>query len=342
MLAVAGELPADPSLWAFEVKWDGVRAITGVGPEGVTITSRGGLDLSPAFPELAGLVDALAGRRAVLDGELIAFDDAGRQRFDAIQRRLRTTGPGVIARLARERPATLAIFDLLELDGEQLTGLPWSERRATLDALDLDGDHWQVPPAHLGAGAELLAATAQQELEGIVAKRITSPYRPGARSPDWLKIKHRARQEVVIGGWTVGTGRRAASLGALQVGVHDDGRLRHVGGVGSGLREADLDELRALLADRAQEDSPFASVSRRAARASSAQISSCEVEFTGWSADGRLRHPCSRPAVGSSGQRGHPRTRGRPGASWADRDVHVPRRGEGTTPKPSSARAGCA
>lgn len=294
MLAVAGELPADPSLWAFEVKWDGVRAITGVGPEGVTITSRGGLDLSPAFPELAGLVDALAGRRAVLDGELIAFDDAGRQRFDAIQRRLRTTGPGVIARLARERPATLAIFDLLELDGEQLTGLPWTERRATLDALDLDGDHWQVPPAHLGAGAELLAATAQQELEGIVAKRLTSPYRPGARSPDWLKIKHRARQEVVIGGWTVGTGRRAASLGALQVGVHDDGRLRHVGGVGSGLREADLDELRALLADRAQEDSPFAlGEPPRGTRFVSPDLV-CEVEFTGWSADGRLRHPVFR------------------------------------------------
>lgn len=292
MLAVAGDLPRDPERWTFEVKWDGVRAIVGVRDGQVRITSRGGQDLTVAFPELAGLGDALGGRTAVLDGELIAFDDAGRQRFDAIQRRLRTTGPGVIARLANERPVTLAIFDLLELDDHLLTDRPWSERRAALEALELDGPYWQVPPTHRGIGAELLAATAEQELEGIIAKRIDAPYRPGERSAHWRKIKHRLRQEVVIGGWTAGTGRRSTSLGALQVGVYEPGGgLRHVGGVGSGLRDADLDELRGLLAERAQEASPFAGGDPpRGTRFARPELV-CEVEFTGWSPDGRLRHP---------------------------------------------------
>lgn len=291
MLATPGGLPGDPERWAFEVKWDGVRAIVRVDGDGLSITSRGGQDLTVAFPELAGLPQAL-GRSAVLDGELIAFDDAGRQRFDAIQRRLRTTGPGVIARLARERPATLAVFDLLELDGERCTDRPWSERRSLLEELPLDGPHWQLPPAHLGAGEELLAATAQQELEGIVAKRIDAPYRPGARSPDWRKIKHRMRQEVVIGGWTPGTGRRGSSLGALQVGVYAPGEgLRHVGGVGSGLRDADLDELRRLLTDLAIEASPFAAGEPPSGTRYARPELVCEVEFTGWSPDGRLRHP---------------------------------------------------
>jgi bifunctional non-homologous end joining protein LigD len=292
MLAVAGDLPRDPERWTFEVKWDGVRAIVAVRDGQVRVTSRGGQDLTVAFPELAGLGDALAGHTAVLDGELIAFDDAGRQRFDAIQRRLRTTGPGVIARLANERPVTLAIFDLLELDDQRLTDRPWSERRAALEALELDGPHWQVPPTHRGIGAELLAATAEQELEGIIAKRIDAPYRPGERSTHWRKIKHRLRQEVVIGGWTAGTGRRSTSLGALQVGVYEPGGdLRHVGGVGSGLRDADLDELRGLLAERAQEASPFAAGDPpRGTRFARPELV-CEVEFTGWSPDGRLRHP---------------------------------------------------
>lgn len=293
MLASPGELPADEDRWAFEVKWDGVRAIVELGGERpLRVMSRGGLDLSAAFPELAGLPAALAGRSAVLDGELIAFDDAGRQRFDAIQRRLRTTGPGVIARLARERPVTLAIFDLLMLDGASCCEEPWHARRARLEGLALDGEHWQVPPAHVGHGRALLAATAEQQLEGIVAKRIDSPYRPGTRSPDWRKIKHRARQEVVIGGWTPGTGHRAASIGALQVGVHDgDGVLRHVGGVGSGLRETDLAELRALLAELSVDASPFgAGEPPRETRFAAPQLV-CEVEFAGWSADGRLRHP---------------------------------------------------
>ncbi len=291
MLAVAGELPTDPSGWAFEVKWDGVRAMVRVDGDDVRITSRSGQDLTVAFPELAPLAAALGGRSVVLDGELIAFDDAGRQRFDAIQRRLRTTGPGVIARLARERPATLAIFDLLELDGTAVMERPWSERRALLESLELDGPHWQVPPAHRGLGEELLAATAQQELEGIVAKRIDAPYRAGARSPDWRKIKHRLRQEVVIGGWTPGTGQRTSSLGALQVGVYDGAELRHVGGVGSGLRAADLKELRELLVERERERSPFTLGDPPKGTRFARPDLVCEVEFTGWSPDGRLRHP---------------------------------------------------
>jgi bifunctional non-homologous end joining protein LigD len=295
MLAVPGELPPDDGRWAFEVKWDGVRAIVGVGEGSLQITSRGGQDLTVAFPELADLPAALGGRSAVLDGELIAFDDAGLQRFDAIQRRLRTTGPGTIARLARERPATLAIFDLLELDGERLTARPWHARRALLESLELDDGHWQVPPVHEGDGAELLAATAAQQLEGIVAKRTDAPYRPGTRSPDWRKIKHRRHQEVVIGGWTAGTGRRAASLGALQVGLYDaTGSLRHIGGVGSGMREADLRELRTLLNARSTDASPFTTGSPPSATKFVRPELVCEVEFTGWSDDGQLRHPVFR------------------------------------------------
>ncbi|MBO9534785.1 MAG: DNA ligase D [Solirubrobacteraceae bacterium] len=295
MLATPGELPADDEGWAYEVKWDGVRAIVAVTSERVQITSRGGLDLSPAFPELTPLAAAL-GQGAVLDGEIIAFDDHGLQRFDAIQKRLRTTGTGVIARLAQERPATLAIFDVLDLAGETLTGRPWHERREVLESLALDDEHWQVPPAHVGegTGAGLLAATEAQQLEGIIAKRMSSIYRPGARSPDWLKIKHRRRQEVVIGGWTTGTGRRARTLGAVQVGVYENSVLRHIGGVGSGLKEADLTELRERFAELEAQASPFGAGSPPRGTHFVRPELVCEVEFTGWSDDGQLRHPVFR------------------------------------------------
>jgi bifunctional non-homologous end joining protein LigD len=214
MLAATGALPPHQEAWAFEVKWDGVRAIAYAQPGRLRLESRNLNDVSAAYPEVRGLVEDLGMCEAVLDGEVVAFDENGRPSFERLQRRMHVTAPSAVRRLAASTPVVYAIFDLLYLDGHSLMELPYSERRARLEALELNGPAWRVPAAHPGAGAELLKATREQGLEGIVAKRLDSRYEPGRRTGAWLKIKHTLRQELVIGGWLPGEGRRARRIGA--------------------------------------------------------------------------------------------------------------------------------
>ncbi|MBF6620451.1 MAG: hypothetical protein ITG02_09510, partial [Patulibacter sp.] len=243
MLARTGAMPTRQDDWAFEVKWDGVRAIVRSSPDEFELRSRLDNDISAGYPELRGLQAALGDHRAVLDGEIIAFDDQERPSFQALQERMHVRGRD-LPRLVERRPVTLMLFDLLWLDGESLTGLPYDERRARLEALELDGSHWQVPASHPGRGRELLAATAVQRLEGVIAKRRDSHYASGRRNDAWLKIKHQLRQEFVVGGWRPGQGGRKGTLGSLQIGVHDhDGALRYAGGVGTGFDRDTLDRL---------------------------------------------------------------------------------------------------
>jgi bifunctional non-homologous end joining protein LigD len=292
MLAVAGELPRDETGWAFEIKWDGVRALARWEPGDWSLSSRNGTDLGRQFPELRALGEELAGRDALLDGEIVALDEQGTPSFQQLQRRLGVKS-SVATRLAREVPATLVIFDVLHVDGESLLELPWAERRARLDALALNGPSWRTPPAHLSDGATLLAAAGELGLEGIMAKQTDSLYRPGKRSQAWRKVKLRRRQEFVIGAWMPGESGRTGSLGSLAVGYYDDaGDLRYAGRVGSGIGPAEATRLLEQLKPLARKASPFTAGRKapKGARFVEPRLV-CEVEFREWTSVGMLRQP---------------------------------------------------
>ena len=174
-------------------------------------------------------------REVVLDGEIVAFDEHGRPSFERLQRRMHVSAPSSVRRLASEVPVVYAIFDLLYADGRSLMEQPYAERRQALEALGLEGPAWRVPAAHPGEGQALLEATQAQGLEGVVAKRLDSIYEPGRRSGTWVKIKHTRRQELVIGGWIPGEGRRQKRIGALLMGYYqrDDAGAAQKGEAGN-------------------------------------------------------------------------------------------------------------
>ncbi|MCC5950933.1 MAG: non-homologous end-joining DNA ligase [Acidimicrobiia bacterium] len=277
MKATSGQLPTGDD-WVFEPKWDGHRALvrTGATP---TVASSTGRDRTGAWPWLA---EALAGRcppGVVLDAEVIALDDDGRHRFSLV---------GDAA-----APHALVVFDVLATGDEVVTAEPWRDRRRRLEALVEPGPQLVVTSV-TDDGSALWAVTAEQRYEGVVAKRADSAYLPGRRSPSWVKSKHRATQEFVVGGWLEGTGRRADGLGSLLLGVHDDeGVLRYAGSAGSGLTDRSRAEWQALLEPLAASEAPFAPpprVDRRRVRWARPELVA-QVAFAEWTDDGRLRHP---------------------------------------------------
>ena len=295
MKATAAELPTTGD-WVFEVKWDGMRAVVGVDRGAVRLQTANGRDATASFPELSGLGSALGVDSAVLDGEIVAFDDAGRPDFGCLQSRMHVTNPRVIAERSASVPCVLMLFDLLALDGRSVTGLPWSERRHLLETLVEPGPYWQVPGTYTD-GAALLEAARSRDLEGVIAKRPSSTYRPGARTREWLKVKVRRRQEFVVGGWAPGSGRRSNRIGGLLVGYHDEpggGPLRYAGRVGSGLTESELATVAEILDDLQTDDCPFDPPPPRAHAADAVWVRPelvVEVAFAEWTSDGRLRHP---------------------------------------------------
>jgi bifunctional non-homologous end joining protein LigD len=294
MMARLGSLPRDDEQWAFEIKWDGVRAICHSEPGRLRLHSRNLLDITPRYPEIGRLNRALSHHRAVLDGEVVALDDEGRPSFGALQRRMHVSAESTVRRLAREMPVTYVIFDLLWLDGHSLMELPYAERRARLAELGVgEGERWRVPDYVAGHGAQVLAATEQQGLEGVIAKRLDSTYEPGRRSPAWVKVKNLHRQEVVIGGWVPGEGKRRDRIGALLAGVWEGDELRHTGRVGTGFTEQELDRLRERLVPLRRDDSPFAPGGPKIPRGSVFVEPElvAEVEFREWTEGGQLRAP---------------------------------------------------
>ena len=294
MLARLGTLPREDAGWAYEVKWDGVRAIAYSEPGRLRFDGRNASDITDRYPELVRFGRALGSHRAVLDGEVVSLDASGRPSFAALQTRMHVGSPAAARRLARAAPVTYMIFDLLWLDGHSLVDRAYDERRAALTALKLDGEHWRTPATLAGRGADILEASRAGGLEGIVAKRRDGRYRPGQRDGSWLKLKNTARQELVVGGWTAGGGRRAARIGALLLGVHDDsGALLYAGRVGSGFSEQDLDELQELLKPLVRKDSPFARGPIKPPRTATFTDPEVvvEVEFREWTKDGALRAP---------------------------------------------------
>ncbi len=291
MLARTGPLPADDSRWAYEIKWDGVRAIGYVEGGRLRLASRNGRDITPRYPELRELGRALAGREAVLDGEVVAFGPAGRPSFQLLQRRMHLTSEHAVRRLAASDPVTYIVFDLLWLDGHSLCGLDYLERRERLLELGLNGKTWQTPAHHVGDGAALLEASRAQGLEGILAKRVDCPYTPGRRSPTWVKVKNFRRIDVVIGGWLPGEGRRSGRLGALVVGFYEEDTLRYAGRVGTGFTETELDRLGRLLEPLARETSPFEGRQPpRETRFVEPELV-CSVDYGEWTQARTLRHP---------------------------------------------------
>jgi bifunctional non-homologous end joining protein LigD len=288
----ATRVPAPEARWSFEVKWDGVRAIAYIQPGRLRLESRNLNEITEAYPELRGLVRAAGMRELVLDGEIVAFDDHGRPSFERLQRRMHVTSPSAVRRLMSSHPVIYAIFDLLYLDGHSLMDLPYSERRARLEELELSGSSWRVPDAHRGEGTKLLEATKRQGLEGIVAKRLDSLYEPGKRTGAWLKVKNTLRQELVIAGWLPGEGRRTERIGALLVGCYEDGAFRYAGRVGTGFTDKVLEDLARRLAPLRRKTSPLRSAPKLPREA--VFVEPClvvEVEFREWTADGVLRAP---------------------------------------------------
>lgn len=306
MLAVPGPAPTGPG-WATEFKWDGIRALCRVEGGRARLRSRNGNDLTETYPEIKALAKTVSSAQLLLDGEIIALDEAGKVSFGTLQARFGTRGSEA-RRLSRTNPASYLIFDLLHLDGRSTLDLPYKDRRELLESLELSGPHWQTPPAFGDTPvADVLAAARAAGLEGVVAKRLDAAYRPGTRSPAWRKVKLTASQSAVIGGFTplkrqgAAAGRpargseRRTQIGALLLGVPDEeGRLRYAGKVGSGFTEHDRRVLLEELSELTVVDSPFAT----AVDAVDARVATwvepvvvAEVTFGEWTAKGRLRHP---------------------------------------------------
>ncbi len=295
MLATGGELPGGEGGWAYEMKWDGVRASAYIaGGRLLRLASRTGRDITATYPELHGLGAAAGSRQLVLDGEIVAFD-GGRPSFEALQQRMHVASAAHAARLAAQVPVVYLVFDLLHADGRPLLELPYRQRRELLDGLGLAGRFWQTPPAFTGAaGADVLAAAGAQGLEGVVAKRLDAPYRPGARSADWRKVKNTHRQEVVVGGISPGKGGRAGQIGSLLAGVQTAGGLAYAGRVGTGYTQQSLHRLEKRLAPLRRTRCPFATPVPSGHARGAIWVEPelvIEVEFAGWTQAGRMRAP---------------------------------------------------
>ncbi len=293
MLATRGRaVPTGPE-WLHEVKWDGMRVLVSVREGRVTLLSRNENDVTVSFPELAPLCDdaACAGRDLLLDGEVVAFLD-GRPVFGALADRMHVRSAPKAERAAQRNPVTLMVFDLLALDGEDLTGLPLRERRERLDALALDGPHWKVPPVY-DDGDLLLQATRAQGLEGIVSKRRSSRYVFGRRCEEWLKFPHRPSASYVVGGWRPETGT-ADRLGALLVGVPTAEGLVFRGRVGSGVAGRAAPRLKQLLDPLRSDRPPFTEVVPREDARGTVWVKPSlvvDVVSLGLTPQGRLRQP---------------------------------------------------
>lgn len=280
MIASAWDAAFDDPDWAFEIKWDGYRALAFVGPEGTQLRSRSGRDMTASYPTLADLRRATLAQEVILDGEIVVLDDQGRAVFQDLQ-----TGRGAV---------TFVVFDVLYVDGTWLLDAPWSERRARLDeVLSPEGPPRVIAPEDVrGEGRALFGAIATRGGEGIVAKRLASAYQPGRRGPDWRKIKVRHELDAVIGGYVEGEGSRRGGIAALLVGQQSGAGLTYVGRVGSGFTDAGSRELRRRLERLTVDACPFAEVPGESAAAHWVRPDvACRAAYAEWTDDGLMRAP---------------------------------------------------
>lgn len=271
--------------WAFEGKWDGYRLLLDADCGQLRLISRSGRDVSHEYPGLQAVADALADHHAVLDGEVVALDESGVPSFSEMQNRARATRIEFWA------------FDILQLDGRSLLKAKYRDRRRVLEALAADRDELIVHELLPGDGPDALEESRKRRWEGVVAKRWDSTYQPGRRSRSWIKAKNWNTQEIVIGGWREGTGGRTSQIGALLMGIPDDGGLRFVGRVGTGFTEKELGRLKKILTPLRTDESPF---TERLRGPDAKGVTFVKPELVGevrygeLTGDGRLRHPSWR------------------------------------------------
>jgi len=285
MLATLTDVLPRGGDWSFEVKWDGYRALGYVRNGEAKLVSRNGNDLTARFPTVArALVQAARSPDCVVDGEVCALDEAGRPSFSAMQQ----GKPGT--------PIVYELFDLLELDGEPVVDRPLAERRGLLERLIDVRDKTVQLSGVFDDGEALFTAAQEQQLEGVMAKRIASRYAEGRRTRDWLKIKTHGEQEFVVVGYTKGEGRRARSFGSLVLAVNEAGALRWVGNVGTGFTERTIGQLLDALEPLRVDDAPLTVVPKMPKVRKSDVVwvqprLVAEVKFAEWTHDGHLRAP---------------------------------------------------
>lgn len=298
MLASRGTtVPSGPG-WVHEVKWDGMRVLVDVDDGRLRVHSRNENDVTVTFPELAELAGlaGLAGLRhdALLDGEVVALAD-GIPTFAALADRMHVRAAKRAEALARTNPVTLIVFDVLRLDGRDLTGEPLSMRRQTLESLGLTGAHWQVPATY-DDGQMLMDVTKQRGLEGVVSKKLGSRYHFGRRTKDWLKFPNRLAESYVVGGWRL-EADSADRLGALLLGEPGPRGLSYRGRIGAGLAGKEGARLKELLVPLRADISPFCDlvpvVDARGSTWLRPEVV-VDVESLGVTAGGRLRQPAYR------------------------------------------------
>ncbi|WP_375477220.1 non-homologous end-joining DNA ligase [uncultured Jatrophihabitans sp.] len=290
MLATAvSTLPAGAG-WAYEFKWDGVRALMDVSDRSMRLHSRAGNDVTAGYPELRD--QAVGVGDALLDGEIVAFED-GRPSFGRLQTRMHLRDPNDVARAAVDTPVTFVVFDLLRRFGLDLTARPYTERRATLERFCAEHEGWTVSPS-FDDGPATEEVARLHGLEGVVAKRLAAPYRAGVRTEDWRKLRFTRSGDFVVIGWEAAA-ERPGTLSSLVLGMATDDGLAFAGRVGSGLAGRVAARVQQLLAERP--DPPVPGVpsplaGRRLRWVEPAVV--VEVEFTAWTGDGRLRQPVFR------------------------------------------------
>ena len=297
-LGSKGDLSRDDN-WAFEMKWDGIRALAylGVDDSDIRLRTRNGNDVTAAYPEIANQLRENAGTgEVVLDGEIVALNAKARPDFGLLQTRMGLTRRADVERAAQKAPVQYLIFDILERAGTSLTGQPYDERRRQLMDLVHARGSIQVPPAFEGDFDQALHSSRELQLEGVMAKKRDSSYSAGLRSRAWIKIKHHLTQEVVVGGWRPGKGRRAGGIGSLLLGIPGKDGLRYVGRVGTGFDDRELKAIALRLEKLHRVSTPFTDIPH--SDASDAHWVSAElvgeVEFSEWTSTQRLRQPSWR------------------------------------------------
>ncbi|HEY0830340.1 MAG TPA: non-homologous end-joining DNA ligase [Candidatus Dormibacteraeota bacterium] len=292
MLAkLVDKLPTPDDAWGFEFKWDGIRAVSFIDGGRVKLQSRTGEDITPRYPEIHPMGRAVGSSEVILDGEIVALDGKGRPSFEEIQQRMGLTAEADIRRKMKEVPVTYMLFDVMWRDGHSLMDQPYTARREALAKLKLSGASWQTPPYEKGGGKTMKDASAKAGLEGVMAKKLGAKYEPGGRTGAWQKIKNRNRQELVVGGWLDGEGKRRGYPGALLVGYYRDGKFVYAGKVGTGFTDTILEDLNQKLKPLATDKNPFdVGSAARAAHFVKPKIVA-EFEFVEWTRGGQLRAP---------------------------------------------------
>jgi len=292
MLAITADEPFDSPQFTYEAKWDGVRTLAFVDGGEVRLQTRNLLDCTKQYPEAHGAAEALTGGyQAILDGEVVAFDETGVPSFQRLQPRMHQRDESAVNRLRKSVPVVYEIFDILYLDGEDLTRQPLRERRRRLEAALEPMGAIRLSEGFPGSGIALFNAVRDKGLEGIVAKRLDAPYVSG-RSAAWVKVKAHRSMNCVIGGWTAGQGGRQSTLGALIIGVYRDGKLIPVGHVGTGFDDRTLRDLLVTLKEHQSPTSPFAVAPKVNQPATWCFPDlACEVRYAELTRDGTLRHP---------------------------------------------------